>query len=396
MVINHPSRSIQSFDNNRSFGLDVFRALAVLFVLIGHCLEHSKVSVEIKTFGHLGILGVELFFVLSGFLIGSIIIRLIEENKFHTLLDVSTFWKRRWLRTLPLYFVVLLAFLRFDYNGRHSLFDYPTYFAFMQNFSYAIPHFFELSWSLAIEEHFYFWFPLVFLIWKKIIKNIQATIALSALTFIAIAYFYRLQYPLFTDWENYNRSIRMVVLARIDAIMFGVLIAVLKRYSSKGFNFVKTCTPITGLLFLVVCSWWFVNVPHLMQSKFLQIHLFTIQAILCALLIPWFDSLRSNDSTNGFFELTSKLSYSLYLTHILVIVAVNQLLQKIGFFESVYSNPFIIYPVYFGGFYFLAWITYNLIEKPFLELRNLPMTIKSVGKASGVAICSSIALITFF
>ena len=396
MLIKYPPQSIQPLDANRSFGLDVFRALAVLFVLIGHCLEHSKVSADIKTFGHLGILGVELFFVLSGFLIGSIIIRLIEKNNFHTLRDISTFWKRRWLRTLPLYFVVLLAFLRFDYNGRHALFDYPTYFPFMQNFFYEIPHFFELSWSLAIEEHFYFWFPLVFLIWKKLIKNIQATIAFSALTFIAIAYFYRLQYPLFTDWENYNRSIRMVVLARIDAIMFGVLIAVLKRYSPSGFNFVKACTPITGVLFLVICSWWFVNVPYLMQSKFLQIHLFTLQAILCALLLPWFDSLRSNDSRNGFFELTSRLSYSLYLTHILVIIAVNQFLQKIGLFEPAYNNPFIIYPIYFGFFYFLAWITYHLIERPFLELRDLPMSVKNIGQASWVAICCSLALIIFF
>jgi peptidoglycan/LPS O-acetylase OafA/YrhL len=87
---------------SRVYGLDVFRAVAILFVLIGHSFENAKILPEIKVFGRLGIVGVELFFVLSGFLIGSIIMRLIDEKRFHTLGDISAFWKRRWLRTLPL------------------------------------------------------------------------------------------------------------------------------------------------------------------------------------------------------------------------------------------------------------------------------------------------------
>ncbi len=154
---------------DRVYGLDVFRSFAILFVLIGHSLEHSRISSQIQTFGHLGILGVELFFVLSGFLIGSMIMRLIDNRRFHSLVDISIFWKRRWLRTLPLYFVALLAFLRFDYHGRHELLEYPAYFVFMQNFAYRMPDFFELSWSLAIEEHFYLLFPIVFLLGKKLL-----------------------------------------------------------------------------------------------------------------------------------------------------------------------------------------------------------------------------------
>lgn len=71
----------------RVYGLDVFRAYAILFVLIGYSFQHSKIAPEIAVFGKLAILGVVLFFVLSGFLIGSIIMRLIEEKRFHSFIE---------------------------------------------------------------------------------------------------------------------------------------------------------------------------------------------------------------------------------------------------------------------------------------------------------------------
>jgi peptidoglycan/LPS O-acetylase OafA/YrhL len=381
---------------SRVYGLDMFRAFAILFVLIGHCFQHSKIPPEISTFGRLGILGVELFFVLSGFLIGSIIMLLIEEKRFHSFADISSFWKRRWLRTLPLYFVALLAFIRLDYQGRHNLFEYPTYFVFMQNFAYKIPEFFELSWSLAIEEHFYLWFPVAFLIWERITKRAHLAIILTALTFITIAYAFRLSHPIFSDWNEYNRTIRLTVLSRMDAIMFGVLMAATKHYWNVGFNWVNRATPFTAAMLVLLCTWWFGESPHLMQSRELQINLFTVQSILCALLLPWFDGMRSTGGRGGFFVITSKLSYSLYLVHILVIVAVNKALQYLGLFDQIYSNPFVLYPLYFSFFYLVSWVTYHQIEKPFLRLRDVPLTWQSVTKASGVSILACAVLIGFF
>lgn len=381
---------------SRVYGLDIFRAFAILFVLVGHTLEHSKISPLIATAGHLGVLGVELFFVLSGFLIGSIIMRLIDEKRFHSLADISMFWKRRWLRTLPLYFVTLLAFLRFDYHGRHELHEYSAYFVFMQNFAYKMPEFFDLSWSLAIEEHFYLWFPIGFIIWDKITKRAHLAIILTAITFILIAYVFRFLHPVFSDWNEYNRTIRLVVLSRIDAIMFGVLMAAMKHYSSSGFNWIRRGTPVTATLFVLLCAWWFVNAPHLMGSRNLQINLFTVQAILCALLLPWFDGLRSAGGRGGFFVVTSKLSYSLYLVHILVIIAVNKSLTYLGLFDQVYGNPFILYPVYFSLYYFVSWITYHQIEKPFIRLRDGPFNWWAVIKSSWVAISGCVALIWVF
>jgi peptidoglycan/LPS O-acetylase OafA/YrhL len=386
---NHP-------ETNRVYGLDVFRAFAILFVLTGHSFQHSKILPQIQPLGQLAILGVELFFVLSGFLIGSIIMRLIDQKRFHSFVDISTFWKRRWLRTLPMYLVALLAFIRFDYHGRHELFDYPLYFIFMQNFAYKIPEFFELSWSLAIEEHFYLWFPLAFLLWERITKRAHLAIILTAVTFIVTAYIFRLSHPLFSDWNEYAGIIRMTVLSRMDAIMFGVLIAAIKFYWSSGFNWIKRGTPITAALFVLLCTWWFAGTPYLIQSLKLQINLFTVQAILCALLLPWFDGLHSTNGRGGFFIVTSKLSYSLYLVHILVIIAVNKSLGYLGIFERVYDNPFILYPLYFSLFYFVSWVTYNLIEKPFLQLRDIPWTWQSICKASSVTLFACAVLVGIF
>lgn len=392
MIITNDTRT----QTNRVYGLDVLRAVAILFVLIAHSIEHSIISPEIRVIGHLGILGVSLFFALSGFLIGSIIMGLIDEKRFHSFGDISIFWKRRWLRTLPLYFVALLAFIRFDYHGRHELFDYPSYFVFMQNFAYKMPDFFQLSWSLAIEEHFYLWFPVAFLLWEKITKRAHLALILTAVTFIIIAYAFRLSHPLFSSWDDYNFSIRMTVVPRMDAIMFGVLMAAMKHYWSDGFDWVRRGTPVTATLFVLLGAWLFANVPHLMESRILQINWFTIQAILCALLLPWFDGLHSAAGRGGFFVVTSKLSYSLYLVHILVIVMVNRTLGYLGVFDQIYGNPFILYPIYFSLFYLVSWITYHQIEKPFLQLRDVLLTWRALARASWVTILACSVLIGIF
>src|SRR4051794_27322921 len=94
-------------DNKRVFGLDILRALAISFVVIGHGGKLLPDNLK-KVTDFFVIDGVSIFFVLSGFLIGGIFIRKITKNGFNKeiLLD---FWIRRWFRTLPNYFLVLIA-----------------------------------------------------------------------------------------------------------------------------------------------------------------------------------------------------------------------------------------------------------------------------------------------
>jgi peptidoglycan/LPS O-acetylase OafA/YrhL len=100
------------------------------------------------------------------------------------------------------------------------------------------------------------------------------------------------------------------------------------------------------------------------------------------LLLPWFDGLTGRHSEQSLFTVTSKLSYSLYLVHILVIIGVNTQLIHFGIYDVAYNNPFILYPLYFGLFYMVAWVTYHRIEKPFLSLRDVPFSLRSFLQAS--------------
>src|SRR5262245_16100295 len=97
-------RTVIPLANTRVFGLDFLRALAILLVLVAHAsFMFLPLTHRLEAWWMLGHLGVELFFVLSGFLIGSILARQAEEVQF----SVGRFWARRWLRTLPNYYLFL-------------------------------------------------------------------------------------------------------------------------------------------------------------------------------------------------------------------------------------------------------------------------------------------------
>jgi peptidoglycan/LPS O-acetylase OafA/YrhL len=87
---------------NRSFGLDLLRAIAISLVLLAHF---------VKAFDKLGFWGVELFFALSGFLIGKILWNSFNQNQYYSFPLIINFWQRRWWRTIPNYWLFLLVMI---------------------------------------------------------------------------------------------------------------------------------------------------------------------------------------------------------------------------------------------------------------------------------------------
>ncbi|MEJ5095054.1 MULTISPECIES: acyltransferase family protein [Sphingomonas] len=157
--------------HKRNFGLDVLRACAILFVLFSHgrhLVEHQFPALEgLFVFGYLG---VEIFFVLSGFLIGGIAIN--QINELSTSADVKNFWIRRWFRTVPVYLVWLLIQIPPWIFDGGSVSDFLPYFVFAQTLYWPVqPYPFNVSWSLAVEEWFYIIFPLVLLAACIILKD---------------------------------------------------------------------------------------------------------------------------------------------------------------------------------------------------------------------------------
>jgi len=90
---------------NRIYGLDILRAFAIFFVVLAHASSFLTQPLQ-DILWHFQYDGVSIFFVLSGYLIGGILIKIIE-NKGATFKNLFNFWLRRWLRTLPNYFLVL-------------------------------------------------------------------------------------------------------------------------------------------------------------------------------------------------------------------------------------------------------------------------------------------------
>ena len=112
--------------------LNGIRFLAVFLVLMDHWL----VPTIPFPLGHLGVV---IFFVLSGFLIGGILIKLLEAQKPNIKLLVN-FWSRRWLRTLPAYFTVLILLIIYQYTviPEFKFSDFSRYFFFLQNFIFFL------------------------------------------------------------------------------------------------------------------------------------------------------------------------------------------------------------------------------------------------------------------
>jgi peptidoglycan/LPS O-acetylase OafA/YrhL len=96
--------------DNRIFGLDLLRFIAIFMVLVGHSMMFVPESIK-KVCYRFMLDGVGIFFVLSGFLIGGILIRILNKKNAVTFANLVDFWKRRWMRTLPAYLVVLLFLL---------------------------------------------------------------------------------------------------------------------------------------------------------------------------------------------------------------------------------------------------------------------------------------------
>ncbi len=228
MRINEPTAS-ESLTRRHIPELDGIRGCAVVMVLIWHyvnCQGAGSVHSAAAYFTRATSLfwsGVDLFFVLSGFLIGGILLDYGQRSGFY-----RTFYVRRAVRILPVYCFTLSCFFVFrsvvDPQRFRWLFDDAipdiTYLTFTQNVAMGLRgtfggHFLGITWSLAVEEQFYLGLPLMLLV-VGIIRFKQAIVLLTV-----TAPFLRLAIPGFTSWIN--------TPFRMDSLLIGVILAAMFR-----------------------------------------------------------------------------------------------------------------------------------------------------------------------
>lgn len=295
----------------RVFGLDALRAAAILCVIISHApYEHAAGLFKEAAF-FMGVFGVELFFVLSGFLIGNILLRSLETH--WSFSDVKVFWIRRWFRTVPNYL------LFFAINSVIGISDSQAgdwrYLVFLQNFAWPHPTFFAEAWSLAIEEWFYLLLPAILLCLVFLTKNIRASFALSVIGILLSVTAGRYLYITFGH-PSWDEEVRKVVILRLDSLMFGVVGAYVKRRWDSLWVTQKWPACVIGIIGLTgtMLLFFYSSESDLMQrTLMLSINSFSI---LC--FLPVFDGwLREPTSIIGpFVTRISLWSYSMYLCHV--------------------------------------------------------------------------------
>lgn len=351
---------------NRIFGFDVVRAVAIVLVMIGHTLGYLYTG-EFSFFLSFlsGFFGVELFFVLSGVLIGSLLIRVFRSENFTA--GLRRFLVRRWLRTLPLYFAVLPVYWFGNYfidtvkNQDVALWKYVF---FVQNFFSVQPTFFGVSWSLSVEEWFYVLFPLVLFIIKKAQPSVSTKTLFGTGVGIFVFYFLLMRFLAFPNYHfTFYEGVRKIAFFRLDSIVYGILGALGFEFYRSSLRSMRHLLFIAGIA-LLVFNQYFIFKDHYSHLFYFNTSYYSMLGLGIVLLFPFFKELKGKENIfTHFITFISRISYSLYLVHWLV-------------FKFLELSWFSAFPGWtkFMLFFLLsvaaAFFTYTFIEKPFLRYRD--------------------------
>jgi len=273
--------------------------------------------------------GVELFFALSGFLIGGILYRCVPEKGPWTFAALLNFWKRRWWRTLPAYYLFLVvAILHHAPRGElpeGGLAGLLSYLVFAPNLMSPNEVFFDVSWSLCVEEAFYLIFPL--LLWGLLRCGVRKGAAFAIAIMFLIALAATLREVAFQSWPA--SQARVMTLPRLDAIALGVMMAV---WCGSGVR-----SRLSGWIGAVVGGGIVVSLlgAHLQirplddQREFFRIALFFLPlgfALTMPLLARWMQLAArprwAGQRIGALVTAISLWSYSIYLCHHMIFLAV--------------------------------------------------------------------------
>ena len=304
----HPSSA-------RYFGLDLARAVAISVVIFSHFV--SKLD-------FIGSFGVELFFALSGYLIGSILWKNFSTSATWTFKHVFNFWQRRWWRTLPSYYLFFLVFYVFQKKfavlpSQGILIDHLW---FGQNLTKLYGEFFYgVSWSLCIEEWFYLTFPVTLFLLAKLITNKKVAFMATIAVFFTGCLFIRLYFSIYAEGQG---PLLGITICRLDAIASGVMMAYLvNNYNLASQRKKILLIPATlGVLSPLIAR--FSPLSHEMASV---ITLFLVPAGF-ALALPFLADINqfTNKRLSSSIQKISLWSYSMYLSHIPILFTLYELM----------------------------------------------------------------------
>jgi peptidoglycan/LPS O-acetylase OafA/YrhL len=357
---------------NKLYGLDHLRAFAIIFVFFyhyGRLFPHPDWTNAISAFGWSG---VDLFFVLSGYLIASQLFqKIVRLQK----ISLKEFFTKRFFRIIPAYLLVVALYFLFPFmRERESPAPLWKYLTFTQNIGLDVHTngTFSHAWSLCIEEQFYLLLPLILMLlvrFKLLKKGFLILVALFVFGFI-IRYFsyYHFVLPLGDDrWPGWSEWIYYPTWTRLDGLLVGVSIAALLKFKPLFGNRILSygnAIFICGLL--IFATTYFICSDE--QSLTASVFGFPLVDIGYGFIV------LSALSPNCFLyknksAITSKiaaLSYGIYLIHKIVIHVTQA--QFIKF--KIDDNSNLVFLICVITVFIASLILNEIIEKPFLNLRR--------------------------
>jgi peptidoglycan/LPS O-acetylase OafA/YrhL len=351
----------------RNWKLDAIRATAILLVLFAHTasIPDAPHPRWLWLLGHRGPIGVDIFFVLSGWLIGGQVFRIMQrDRKF----DIGRFWVRRWIRTLPAYYAMLLIVCLIPIAESHPVL--PDMIFFTQN--YSAPLDWGITWSLCIEEHFYLILPLI--LWG--LPGRPRVAIIVGVFFLVFSPIYRL--IMAPAAENWTFAFGMQTHMRLDGLVMGVVMSALNEYRTSLWMWLvrhaKVIAIFGGIVFLAFSynPWAYDWTPDDYRSYFGMVPASFGVSLGVALLLPLSATVPATSSTWWQRILTwiAEHAYTLYLTHVIVFFWVLYLAGSV-IAEHFPSHAYLVAITSMWACSFAAAILLRAcIEKPGLRFRD--------------------------
>lgn len=372
----------ESFKNEKTDlpELNGIRAIAIILVILHHCYlavgsasfsKYKYANIFSKIFSKIcenGRMGVDIFFVLSGFLIGGQLLKnIIENNK----IELKKFYLKRIFRIFPAYYFCLIIFIILFYGIENlSIQKFISHLLYFQNYWYNI---YEITWSLAVEEQFYLILPFLLFIFKDKMRSSNKYVLILFSVIILIPFANRcIIYSKLTnifDSKMIGLKIFGAFHTRFDQLFIGVLCAYIYykfRFRMNNKMFVLITQYLSACLFLVLIYYSGMNGSfYKIVIQFTLIGISVGIFILSSVLIKSFISKILSLKIFGFI---ARISYPLYLYHYFSIWIIDK--NKFFITQNIWINfMFYIYGIFIFSI-LISLLSWLFIEYPFIIIKR--------------------------
>jgi peptidoglycan/LPS O-acetylase OafA/YrhL len=357
-------------NNYRIFGLDLYRSAAIILLLLANILNSFQIAnPTIAQFAPiLGFLSLEIFFVLCGFLLGNSFYRLFIDENFSTA-DAIRFIKRKMLRIVPLYLLVLAINIAIAYVMDYPIGNVWAFFFFLQNFAKPIPMFFPESWGLPVIVFGILMFVGLMTALSRIIRKqhkpmafLLATIGLIAV-FLWTKWLYHTQNGA-TDATQWDSLLKTVAIYRFDSVYIGVLFSWLfiqKRVLWEKTRFLFAFLGFNGIIFLAFGIAIF-QLEIESHAAFWNIFYLPLTSMILGCFLPLFASWQTAPAfLQKIFSSLGQTAYAIYLVHFSIVLLLAEHFMKIDFLNN--DALLLMNAVYFSFSVLLGWALHNGLEK---------------------------------